>query len=68
LDFRRLEKDRLQALIPGELMDEVRMRASKERKSVSEMITQILCEGLKIDSRTYGIEPGRRGRQVAAST
>jgi hypothetical protein len=42
-------------LVPEDIEDAIRERS--KRRSLSEIASELLCRGLNIDPRTYGIEP-----------
>lgn len=65
LDFKGLEKEYAPGYIPIALGDRVREKAAKERRTLSEVTSELLCRGLGINPREFGIEPA--ARKTAAS-
>jgi hypothetical protein len=55
-DFREIEKEHLQIMVPIDLATKVRERAGRERASLSKFGTEALSRHMGIDPATYGIE------------
>jgi hypothetical protein len=55
VSFRKQSKRMVRVLVPDAIEDEIRERS--KRRSLSEVATELMCLGLKIDPRSYGIEP-----------
>lgn len=65
--FRQVAKEPLGAQVPGPVADAVRERASRERRSLSSVTTELLCQSLGMDPARFGLEPVKpRGRHPAS--
>ncbi len=53
----RPDLERLEFQIPPELSEIIRVRAAKERRSVSLVAAEILARGLGLDPAEFGVEP-----------
>jgi hypothetical protein len=60
-------KETIPGQVPVPLADAIRERAFRERRSLSEVTTEIVCIGMSRDPKTFGIEPGR-GRRKPVET
>jgi hypothetical protein len=72
VEFRKQPKRRLEAMVPEDIERIIRENSGGiGRRSLAEVTSEILCLGLDIDPRRFGIEPqlaDRRkpGRRKAA--
>jgi hypothetical protein len=57
LSFRSIVKEPIPGQAPPEICDAIRIRAASERRSHSEVATEILSIGLGIDPLQFGIRP-----------
>ncbi len=55
-DFREIEKEPFQIMVPIDLVTKVRERAGRERASLSRFGSEALSKHLGIDPAEYGIE------------
>jgi hypothetical protein len=55
--FREIKKESLQVQAPIEIATIVREKAARERKSISETATELMCIAMSRDPRAFGIEP-----------
>ena len=55
--FREIEKESLEIRVPIAFATWLRTTAAAERRSISEVGSEVLARGLEIDPRTIGIEP-----------
>lgn len=53
--FRATWKQKIQPLVPVSLARAIRVKAAKERRSISEVSTEALARGLGLDPASYGI-------------
>lgn len=65
--FRSVPKRVLSAKVPNELLARIGSLAAEEGRPDNEVITRLLCLGLKIDPSVYGIETDRKRRAATAS-
>lgn len=63
MSFRSVTKEQLTGQVPCDLATTFRERAGRERKTISELMTELLSKGLGLDPRSYGIEPAPRKRR-----
>ena len=63
--FRQQKKKPLQVLVPDHIWNTIRRRAFREQRSLSATVTEVLCEGLGIDPKRFGIDP-RESEKVGA--
>ena len=54
--FRELQKERIPGEAPVEVIDRLRLRAASERRSLSWIMTDVVCRGLGLDPAKYGID------------
>lgn len=54
--FRQQWKEPLQIKVPVELVDRLRTKAARARRSISEVVCEAVALGLGIDPTDYGIE------------
>ena len=54
--FRHLKKERIPGEAPVEVIDRLRLRAASERRSLSWVMTEVVCRGLGLDPSKYGID------------
>ena len=54
--FRELQKERIPGEAPVEVIDRLRLRAASERRSLSWVMTEVVCRGLGLDPSKYGID------------
>ncbi len=53
--FRSRKKEGIEIQVPPEIAEEVRTRAARERRSISEVGTEILLTGLRWNHGEFGI-------------
>lgn len=53
--FRAVAKESLHSTIPIPLATQIREQATRQRRSLSSVVTEHLCIGLGIDPAEYGI-------------
>lgn len=56
IPFRHLGKEDLGIRIPPLIAQQIRLRAANERRSISEVGSEILAKGLGMDPAQFGIE------------
>lgn len=66
--FRHIPKEPHSLGLPPELMTRVRHAAADERRSLSELVTEALCQRLGIDPARYGITPRKPERKAHAAS
>lgn len=54
--FRSLKKERIPGEAPVDVIDRLRLRAASERRSLSWIMTDVVCRGLGLDPAKYGID------------
>ena len=54
--FRELQKERVPGEAPVEVIDRLRLKAASERRSLSWVMTEVVCRGLGLDPSKYGID------------
>ena len=54
--FRRITKEGLEIRAPVRLVDQIREKAARERRSLSSVGTELLARGLDLDPAAFGIE------------
>lgn len=54
--FRKYPKAVLQASLPEEIIEEVGLRAIRERKPENAMLAELLCSSLGLDPAKFGID------------
>lgn len=58
MTFREVPKETLSVQVPTEISERVRLLAGPAvRRSISQVATELICVGLGIDPREFGIEP-----------
>lgn len=60
MDFRSLNKEQLSGQVPCDLATAFREKAGRERKTISELMSELLCAGLELDPAEFGLETVRR--------
>ncbi len=63
MSFRNIPKEMLQVKVPNDLATQIRETAGRQRRTLSSLATELLCLGLKIDPREFGLEPVSRRRK-----
>lgn len=56
MKFRSLPKKSLQVMVPEEVIAKVGHKAVQEGRPDNETVTRLLCVGLGLDPKQYGIE------------
>jgi hypothetical protein len=60
--FRKLPKVSLEARIPDRIVKELGRKAIDEGKIYNQVVSEVLCVGLGIDPKQFGIEPKAKPR------
>jgi hypothetical protein len=55
--FRQIDKDMLAVKVPIDLVTEIRAKSAMERRSISEVVSELVCVALRHDPKEFGIEP-----------
>ncbi len=66
--FRDRKKEGFEIQIPPELAEMIRVRAARERRSISEVGAEILLTGLGLDHAEFGITPFSQEISIAQTT
>ncbi len=64
IKFRDIPKQQVRGRLPDDLEEIIRDRAHKERRSISSVLTELVCGGLSRDPREFGIEPAMANQEV----
>ncbi len=57
IKFREVPKQQVRGRLPDDLEEIIRDRAHKQRRSISSVLTELVCVSLDRDPRDYGIDP-----------
>lgn len=60
--FRKFPKVSLEARIPDRIAKELGQKALDEGKVYNQVVSEVLCVGLGIDPKQFGIEPKGQGK------
>lgn len=55
-DFRKIAKDTTGGRVPADLAAKLRLRATRERRSFSHVLTECVALGLGLDPADYGVQ------------
>ncbi len=64
IKFREVSKQQVRGRLPDDLEEIIRERAHKQRRSISSVLTELVCVSLDRDPRDYGIEPALINQEI----